>query len=127
MGAQLLWVFTSVSGRIGRQVYWLAWFFVLSMDVAILAAAVEVSIDPQTNVAQVNPPPGLMPFVAVISLPFQIVIGVKRLHDLNASGLFAIALLIFPASVIATILLGIIPGRPGPNRFGDQTDIMPPP
>jgi hypothetical protein len=44
---------------------------------------------------------------------------------MNASGFFALALLIFPVSLVATILLGIVPGKPGPNRFGDQVDVPP--
>ncbi len=123
--AQLLWVFTGVNGRIGREVYWLAWIVVHAVSVAILSATVVVSVDPQTSAVQIDPTTGMMPLIAVISVPFQIVIGVKRLHDLNASGFFAIAIFFPMLNILVTILLGIMPGKPGPNRFGDRADVIP--
>lgn len=127
IGLRLLWVFTSLNGRIGRQVYWLAWVAVNCAVISIaFANSVEVGQDPQTGRVMIQPP-GLALLIMVLSLPAMICISVKRLHDINASGLFAVALLIFPVSLFATVLIGIIPGKAGPNRFGDQADVPPPP
>jgi uncharacterized membrane protein YhaH (DUF805 family) len=123
---RLLWVFTSVNGRIGRQVYWLAWIFVDCVAAIVLAGFIQVVADPETGRMMIEPPPrNITALIMAVSLPFFIVISVKRLHDLNASGLFAIALLFPPASIVATILLGILPAKPGPNRFGEAADVPP--
>ena len=60
--------------------------------------------------------------VAIIA---NIAIGVKRLHDFNAPGLFAVTLFVPGLSVIATLIIGLVPGNRGPNRFGEAPDIRP--
>ena len=128
INSRLLWVFTGVNGRIGRQVYWLAWIFVDCLAAIALAGFIQVVADPETGRMMIEPPPrNVTALIMAVSFPFFIVISVKRLHDLNASGLFAIVLLFPPASLVATILLGIIPGKPGPNRFGEAADVLPEP
>jgi uncharacterized membrane protein YhaH (DUF805 family) len=127
IGMRLFWVFTSINGRIGREVYWLSWIVLNAAVVGLaLASSVQMVIDPETNQMAIEPR-GPATVIIALSLPPLFCISVKRLHDMNASGFFALALLFFPASLVATILLGIMPGKPGPNRFGDQTDIPPQP
>ena len=128
MNLRLLWVFTSVNGRIGRQVYWLAWIFVNCLAAIVLAQYIQIVADPESGRMMIEPPPNrIYALIMAVSTPFIIVISVKRLHDLNASGLFAIALLFPLIGLVATILLGILPGKPGPNRFGEAADAMPKP
>lgn len=125
---RLLWVFTSVNGRIGRQVYWLAWIFVNCLAAIVLAQYIQVVADPESGRMMIEPPPNrIYALIMAVSMPFIIVISVKRLHDLNASGLFAITLLFPLVGLVATILLGIMPGNPGPNRFGEAADVLPEP
>lgn len=127
IAARLLWVFFSVNGRIGREVYWLAWIVINCTVIALaFANSVQIAIDPETD-RMIIEPRGLAALILVVSMPTLICVSVKRLHDMNASGLFALALLIFPVSLVATILLGIVPGRPGPNRYGDLVDVPPSP
>ena len=132
----LLWVMTSLKGRISRQVYWLALlavlmvYFAFMMPVAVqyselMLQAVSDGVDQETVSDAVNIPMSLQ-LMSLASTVLWVIIGIKRLHDFNASGLFAI-FLIFPfASLFATILIGLIPGTPGPNRFGEHTDRIPP-
>ena len=47
-----------------------------------------------------------------------IYVVVRRLHDLNYTGWFALALLLGWIGMILLAVLAAIPGTPGPNRFG---------
>jgi uncharacterized membrane protein YhaH (DUF805 family) len=114
------WLFFGFSGRISRQVYWLAFFFI----VAILAIALHPTIDPETEALSLRGGASALAamLVAVIA---NLAIGVKRLHDFNAPGMFAVALFIPGLSVIATLVIGLLPGNPAPNRYGDAPDNPP--
>ncbi len=113
-----LWVFFGFRGRISRQAYWLAFFFI----VVILGLALQPTIDPETGTLSLRGS-GLAIAVMLIALVANIAIGVKRLHDFNAPGLLAVALFVPGLSVIATLIIGLLPGNPCPNRFGDAPDI----
>jgi uncharacterized membrane protein YhaH (DUF805 family) len=122
IAARLLWVFFSINGRIGREVYWLAW---IAINCAVVTLAFsQITADPQTG-RMVIEPRGLSAVILVLSMPTLICVSVKRLHDMNFSGFFALALLIPALNIFATILLGIMPGKPGPNRYGERADVPP--
>ncbi len=112
------WLFFGFRGRISRQAYWLAFFFI----VVILGLALQPTIDPETGTLSLRGS-GLAVAVMLIALVANIAIGVKRLHDFNAPGLFAVTLFVPGLSVIATLVIGLLPGNPRPNRFGDAPDI----
>ena len=114
------WLFFGFRGRISRQAYWLAFFFI----VAILGFSLQPTIDPQTGVLSLRGG-GLAIATMIVAIIANIAIGVKRLHDFNAPGLFAISLFVPFLSVIATLVVGLLPGNPGPNRFGDAPNIQP--
>jgi uncharacterized membrane protein YhaH (DUF805 family) len=114
------WLFFGFGGRISRQAYWLGFFFI----VAILALTVQPAIDPQTGSPALRGG-GLAVVALLVAIIANIAIGVKRLHDFNAPGMFAATLLVPFLSVIATLAIGLLPGNPGPNRFGDAPDIPP--
>jgi 3-hydroxybutyrate dehydrogenase len=52
-------------------------------------------------------------------------VAVKRLHDVDYSGYFALALLVPLVNLAFTIWVGILPGKAGPNRFGATPDAPP--
>ncbi len=126
----------SVRGRISREVYWLALiavfliYFAFMLPVflsytAFMLQAMSDGVD-QGALSDAVDIPGFLQLISLVSTILWVIIGIKRLHDFNASGLFAI-FLIFPiVSFFATILIGLIPGTPGPNRFGEHTDRIPP-
>lgn len=114
------WVFFGFSGRISRQVYWLAFFFI----VAILGFALRPAIDTETGALSLHAG-GLGLAAMLAAVIANLAIGVKRLHDFNAPGYFAIALFIPGLSVIATLFIGLMPGNQTPNRFGQAPDIPP--
>jgi uncharacterized membrane protein YhaH (DUF805 family) len=115
-----LWVFARFDGRIGRQVYWLSNILL----VAVLALFVRPVVDPQTN--QVSVELGTFGAVAlVLAIVSSLAVGAKRLHDFGASGLFAGLLVVPLLSLIVTVVIGVVPGTPGPNRYGEAADRPP--
>jgi len=114
------WLFFGFRGRISRQAYWLAFFFI----VVILGIALQPTVDPETGSLSLRGG-GLAVVAMLVAVFANLAIGVKRLHDFNAPGLFAVALFIPFLSVIATLFIGLLPGNPGPNRFGQAPDIEP--
>lgn len=116
----LLWVFFRFDGRVGRQVYWLSILFLS----AVVGFTGPFVIDPDTNMVtmEFGPLQSLVYTVATIS---SITITIKRLHDLNMSGFFAIGLFFLPIAVILSLWLGIRKGDEGPNKFGWKADIVP--
>ena len=114
------WLFFGFRGRISRQAYWLTFFFI----VAILGFALQPTIDPETGALSLRG--GALAVAAMlVAIIANIAIGVKRLHDFNAPGLFAVTLFVPGLSVIATLIIGLVPGNRGPNRFGEAPDIGP--
>jgi len=118
-----LWVFARFDGRIGRQVYWLSNILL----VAVLALFVRPVVDPQTN--QVSVELGAVGAVGAVALLLALVsslaVGAKRLHDFGASGLFAGLLVVPLLSLIVTVVIGVVPGTRGPNRYGAAADQPP--
>lgn len=116
----LLWVFFRFDGRIGRQVYWLTILFLS----ALVGFTGPFVIDPDTSVVtmEFGPLQSLVYTAATIS---SITITIKRLHDLNMSGFFAIGLFFLPIAIILSLWLGIRKGDEGPNRFGWEADAVP--
>lgn len=102
----------SVKGRIGRLRY-LAWSVSLTLlaTVALIIAGAGYSLTPSLGV--------LLIAVAIIgAIVVGIQISVQRLHDIGWSGwLFLLALVPYLGSIFNLIIL-LIPGSKGPNRFG---------
>lgn len=115
-----LWLFARFDGRIGREVYWLANFAL----VALLAFFIRPVVDAETN--QVTFEVGNLGALALLlALVSSIAIGVKRLHDIGASGFFAVFLVVPVLSILATLAIGVLPGQKGPNRYGEAPDRPP--
>lgn len=116
------WLFFGFRGRISRQAYWLAYFFIN----VVLGLFLKPSINPETMEISLAAPA----FGALFLLPAlvgNIAIGVKRLHDFNLPGwLVALMFVPFiPTMVLSVLVIGLLPGTAGPNRFGQAPDIRP--
>jgi len=111
----------SAQGRVGRL-----HFFLFCLLMPILPGFVMilngVALDSLMHPRHEN----LIHFVVGLSLAhlvfvifpmfyIMICLIIKRLHDLNRSGWLALVFLIPPLS----LLLYLLPGTPGPNRFGN--------
>lgn len=116
----LLWVFFRFDGRIGRQVYWLTILFLS----ALVGFTGPFVIDPDTGVVTMEFG-ALQSIVYTVATISSITITIKRLHDLNMSGFFAIGLFFLPIAIILSLWLGVRKGDEGSNKFGWQADVVP--
>ncbi len=116
----MIWVFARFDGRISRQVYWLA----NAGLIAIMAVIVRPEIDAATGAVSLHLGDGgfILVFLAMAS---GLAIGAKRLHDFNRSALFAVALVVPALSILATLIIGLVPGTPSANRYGSAPDQVP--
>jgi uncharacterized membrane protein YhaH (DUF805 family) len=137
MGSHFAWYFLSLKGRISRQEFWLGYgativvAFILKWKLEDLfvymrrpATGVWYRADLELALAL----PKIL--AAAIVLWPLIAIYVKRLHDLNLTGwwllglitIHAIAMVIIPDAWIviflSNVVIGLIPGTRGGNRFG---------
>jgi uncharacterized membrane protein YhaH (DUF805 family) len=95
----------SINGRISRTPFWLVYVLLIP---ATLASILFIE-------SSLNNNPVLTLIVFALHFWIAICIVVKRLHDMDATGWYAILLTIIP---IAAIVVGCIRGTAGPNRFG---------
>lgn len=116
----LFWLFFRFDGRVGRQVYWLSVLFLA----ALVGASGLFVVDPETGSVVLMPSP-FASFIYTMASICSILVSIKRLHDLNMTGFFALGLIIPPVAVIMSLWLGIRKGDDGPNKFGWQRDVRP--
>ena len=120
------WLFFNFRGRISRKAYWLAYFFIN----VVLGLFFRRSFNPETlELSIATPVLGVLLLLpALIGI---IAIAVKRLHDFNLPGwivAFMLVPIFFPTIaltvlVIGYLVIGLIPGTAGPNRYGDAPDV----
>ncbi|MGB3833672.1 MAG: DUF805 domain-containing protein [Mesorhizobium sp.] len=119
--SQFVWFFFRTSGRVSRAAYFLG---------GLLVALVQAfPLYRFTLVAEGSPESemwAMVFFVAFLaSLWSNIVLAVKRLHDLGKPGLMALVLFVPVISILAFLVLCLFPGQPGPNRYGARTNAPP--
>lgn len=93
-----------MQNRLARGGYWLRWLIALAIS---LAAAFLARLDGGIIVAI---------FELIVSLAvsiYMIVMGVRRMHDVDKSGWFILV-------PIYNLILTLTDGTPGSNRFGDD-------
>jgi uncharacterized membrane protein YhaH (DUF805 family) len=115
---QLVWLFFRFSGRVSRAAYFLSGLLLALIPAFFLyrfALVPEESAEARFWSTAF--------FIAFfIALWSNIAISAKRLHDLGRPGVFSVALFIPVISIIAFIALCLMPGDPGPNRYGARTN-----
>ncbi len=116
----MLWLLFGLKGRISRHVYWLTYLIIIAVQSAVLSQIVgeeEASFHPLAA--------SIGPIVLAVTLYVTLAVSVKRLHDVGYGGFLAVALFIPFVNIGFTIWLGILPGTPAPNQYGDAPDISP--
>lgn len=115
---QLVWLFFLIDGRIGRYAFILG---ILGMSVLQALALYRFMLAPEGTTGQ-----GLWAIafwgLFFTSIWCTMALAVKRLHDFGKPGIFALTLFIPVVIFIAFGILCLVPGDPGPNRYGPRTD-----
>ena len=112
------WLFFRFSGRVSRAAYVLG--FLLMLVVMSFPLYQFMRVPPESAMAQLWS--ALFGLIFLVFLWAHIAFSVKRLHDFDKPGLFAVALFIPIVSIIAFVALCLYPGTPGPNQYGQQTN-----
>jgi len=115
-GREFAWLFFGLSGRISRQPYALA--VLLSYLARMLPFYQILRHQPETAASEFW---SLVFIVAlVLSLWANVALTVKRLHDFDKPGTFAVVTIFL--DVIAVVIFAVIRGTPGPNGYGQVTN-----
>lgn len=119
--SQLFWLFFRFTGRVSRAAYFLA---------GLLLAIVQAFLLYRFTLEAEGSSAGQMWASAfwiafLVSVWSNVALGVKRLHDVDKPGLFAIALFIPVISIAVFVALCLFPGTPGPNRYGERVNTQP--
>ena len=102
----------TVDGRIGRVRY-LGWSMAMTL-LAIPIMGVFAGISALSSIFG-----GLLVILAVIAMVVVgVFIGAKRLHDIGWSAWLWLLLLVPAVGSVFAIIMLVVPGTPGPNRYG---------
>ena len=115
---QIIWLLFRLQGRISRVPYLLA-FLLIGLIQAFPFYRYLIAVP---NSATADTWATIFFFVLLASLYCYVAITVKRLHDLGRPGLAAAWLFVPIISIIVFVALCVVPGQPGPNRFGRWTN-----
>lgn len=112
----------SFQGRVNRGTFWMTW---VGLAAGAVAAAIGASVF-------LDGPPGsgifalatvvaavLVMIFALLFLFMSIANEAKRWHDMNKSAWWLLLNLIPGIGFIVFLVLGLMPGTKGPNRFGE--------
>jgi uncharacterized membrane protein YhaH (DUF805 family) len=130
MHSGFIWYFLSMKGRIVRQEFGLGLFGLVLID--MLVVRIGVKLDSGPRYYDVNPPlnGSVLRALLLFSLWPLAAILVKRLHDFNISGRWALTIVAIPHLahalgiphwifyLLVAATLTALPGKPGGNRFG---------
>jgi uncharacterized membrane protein YhaH (DUF805 family) len=116
---RLIWLFFRFKGRVARAAYFLAGLFLAIVQAFLLY---RFTLTPEGTQAS-ETWAALFWLSFLVSVWSNVALGVKRLHDIDRPGLYAVALFIPVLSIIAFVGLCLMPGTPGPNRYGDQPNV----
>ena len=119
-------LFFSFSGRMNRGRFWavIAFWILVRLGVPYLLYTFAMlpgqSLDIQDATAspEIFEAGKIYAVLTVISLISTISAAVRRLHDFDASGLWAILLFIPGVEFIAYLVIGLIGSQRGANRYG---------
>jgi uncharacterized membrane protein YhaH (DUF805 family) len=97
-------------GRASRKEFWMFVFVILIMGIIFFILT-------RIPILRVIFWIVLILFILAIMIP-SIALGIRRLHDINLSGMFLLLCLIPFLNVIAVFMLCVIEGNPHENQYG---------
>ncbi len=115
---RLLWLFLGFGGRVNRLAYVLA---ALLMGVILMFTFYRIGIAPKDSSEQ-NAWLSVFFILGLLSAWSSVALAAKRLHDFGKPGIIALALLVPAVSVVAFLVLCIVPGDEGSNEYGERTN-----
>lgn len=115
------------SGRVSRSEYWYwhlsIWLIFIAVCLVVqLIALVNGHLNETARYAAI----GFMVFLAVCVLP-GLSLQVRRLHDIGATGWVFLLALIPLAGAPILVILALLPGTQGENRYGPESGCEPEP
>jgi uncharacterized membrane protein YhaH (DUF805 family) len=111
------WLFFRFDGRISRQVYWLSIFFLWSVLFVIVGAMVAAMGEEKASEFAL--------ILGLASLWLEMAVLVKRQRDRGLPWYWCLLAFVPIAGLVWMIAMGVVPGDPGPNAFGDRPDTPP--
>lgn len=117
--SQLVWLFFGISGRVSRAAYFLGGLLLVVIQ---LFPLYRFTLVPEAS------PQGqswalVFGLVVLVSIWSNIALTIKRLHDVDRPGIYALTLFIPVISILVFIALCFYPGDPGPNKYGRATNM----
>jgi uncharacterized membrane protein YhaH (DUF805 family) len=113
----LFWLFFKLKGRVGRAAYFLGGLLVLIVQMFFFY---RVTLEVEGSAASEAWAFGFL-IAALIATWANFALTAKRFHDLGKPTPFALISLV--AGFILIIVLSLIKGEEGPNRYGPQADV----
>ena len=110
-----------MKGRVSRHVYWLAYALFVSVNGVVLGQLLGGEEASFSRIAETGGP-----LVILVTIYANVAVTVKRLHDVGYSGFLTVAMFVPVVNLVFTIWIGILPGTPGPNAYGEAPDRVPP-
>ena len=112
----------SAQGRLGRVRYIgysMGLALLLYLAIAILGGAAAVLGQVESGGEALGwLGGGLLIILSLAALIVSILLTIQRLHDFDASGWWAVLVIVPLANILLYLVLLIMPGTQGPNRFG---------
>lgn len=132
MLSTLIWFFLSLKGRVSRQEFVLGFFGLVLVDMLVIRLGIAHTDSSPRYDGSGTSADGLsmLRLLLILSLWPIATVLVKRLHDLNVSGWWALTVLAIPhvAAILhvkywipylaLAVTLSALPGAKGDNRFG---------
>jgi uncharacterized membrane protein YhaH (DUF805 family) len=127
----LITKYCTFQGRAGRREFWWAFSF-LALTYAVAFGIwvflffnllhFDYHMNPSDDGGAVT---FLALFAAVVVIALlipQLALSVRRIHDFDVSGLLCLTFLVPYAGLVMQVVIGCVPGTPGPNRFGESPE-----
>ena len=119
-------LFFSFSGRMNRGRFWavIAFWMLVRIGVPYLLYTFAMLPGQSLDIQDANASPEIFEagkvyaVLSIISLISTVSAAVRRLHDFDASGFWAILLFIPGVEFIAYLVIGLIGSQRGANRYG---------
>ncbi len=115
-------LFFTPIGRISREPYWLSFALVWALmgipfNIWLQSLDGAQGLDQVSLIDFIDSNP-LLPLMLFAVQWIELCLVIKRLQDRGLSGFFALVIFVPMVNIIAIIVIGLLRGVKGPNRYG---------